>query len=99
VRSSGIDATRQGIVGNILNAQRVNRARNASSGNQENQFVQQLKRLLEESKPKVKPSPEAENPAIGDRERSGGRFLMNRRKQGDQEERGEEEEHRVDITV
>ena len=102
MRFGQVDAAHQNIISNLLTAHRVNRMQDTSLTNQENRFVQQLQRVLEESKPKVKPTPEARSSPVREREGSGRRFMGRGREEKERKEPESSEfdaEHQIDITV
>ncbi|MCD6508004.1 hypothetical protein J7M22_15460 [Candidatus Poribacteria bacterium] len=92
MRAGRLDAAHQNIMGNLLSTHRVNRLQDISLSNQENRFIQQLQRAIEESKPKVKSTPQTQGKKVKEREAGGGRH---RRKREDEEDK----EHKVDLMV
>lgn len=101
MRAGRLDAAHQNIIGNLLSTHRVNRLQETSLTNQENRFIQQLQRAIEESKPKVKSTPQTQSEGVRERDAKGGRH---RRKRDDLVEEIELEdedrkEHNVDLMV
>ena len=88
-------------MGNLLSTHRVNRLQEASLTNQENRFIQQLQRAIEESKPKVKSTPQTQSEGVRERDAGGGRHRRERDELAEEIELEDEErkEHKVDLMV